>query len=142
MSIIKLSNNQNNHVTSKFGCTGVHNSRIQRLVFIIRKVFDWAQNLRQGIVMKTSFETRVSGIGPGSFVNIHIFVMKYFSYLVSPYSPFLSNLLNQIYKMLKPQKGNAGVSFNDTLLNFGLWDLLQHNVHIYNTNRSMYVMTI
>ena len=80
----------------------------------------WAQNLRQGIVMKTSFETRVSGIGPGSFVNIHIFVMKYFSYLVSPYSPFLSNLLNQIYKMLKPQKGNAGVSFNDTLLNFGL----------------------
>ena len=23
--------------------------------------------------------------------------------------------------MLRPQKGNSGVSFNDTLLNFGLW---------------------
>ena len=25
--------------------------------------------------------------------------------------------------MLRPQKGNSGVSFNDTLLNFGLWAL-------------------
>ena len=70
--------------------------------------------------MKTSFETRVSRMGLGSFVDINIFVMKYFFYLVSSHFPFLSNLLNQIYKMLRPQKGNSGVSFNDTLLNFGL----------------------
>ncbi len=25
--------------------------------------------------------------------------------------------------MLRPQKGNSGVSFNNTLLNFGLWGL-------------------
>ena len=36
-----------------------------------------AQNLRQGIVLKTSFETRVSRMGLGSFVDINIFVMKY-----------------------------------------------------------------
>ena len=32
-----------------------------------------AQNLRQGIVMKTSFETRVLRMGLGSFVDINIF---------------------------------------------------------------------
>ena len=36
------------------------------------------QNLRQGIVMKTSFGTRVSRMGLGSFVDINIFVMKYY----------------------------------------------------------------
>ena len=34
----------------------------------------WAQNLRQGIVMKTSFKTRVSRMGLGSFVNINLFL--------------------------------------------------------------------
>ena len=47
-----------------------------------------AQNLRQGIVMKTSFETRVSRMGLGSFVDINIFVMKYYLILVFSYSPF------------------------------------------------------
>ena len=37
-----------------------------------------AQNLRQGIVMKTSFGTRVSRMGLGSFEDINIFVMKYY----------------------------------------------------------------
>ena len=37
-----------------------------------------AQNLRQGIVLKTSFETRVLRMGLGSFVDINIFVMKYY----------------------------------------------------------------
>jgi len=43
-----------------------------------------AQNLRQGIdVMKTSFKTRVSKMGLGSFMNINIFVIKYyFFYLI------------------------------------------------------------
>ena len=36
-----------------------------------------AQNLRQGIVMKTSFEITVSQMGLGSFVDINIFVIKY-----------------------------------------------------------------
>ena len=38
----------------------------------------WAQNLRQGIVIKTSFETQVSRMGLGSFVDINIFVLKYY----------------------------------------------------------------
>ena len=54
-----------------------------------------AQNLRQGIVMKTSFKTRVSRMGLGIFVNISIFVMKYYFFSVCLYSPFFSNLLNQ-----------------------------------------------
>ena len=37
----------------------------------------WAQNLRQDIVMKTSFETRVSRMGIGCFVDVNICVMKY-----------------------------------------------------------------
>ena len=28
--------------------------------------------------------------------------------------------------MLRPQKGNSRVSFNDTLLNFGLWNYREH----------------
>ena len=38
----------------------------------------WAQNLRHSIVMKTSFKTRVSRMGLGSFVDINIFAVKYY----------------------------------------------------------------
>jgi len=49
--------------------------------------------------MKTSFGTRVSLMGLGSFVDISIFVMKYYFILISSYSPFFSNFLNQnLYK--------------------------------------------
>jgi len=44
----------------------------------LNPVYSWAQNFRQGIVMKTSFGTRVSQMGLGSFVDINIFVMKYY----------------------------------------------------------------
>ena len=37
-----------------------------------------AQNLRYGIVLKTSFRTRVSRMGLDSFVDINICVMKYY----------------------------------------------------------------
>ena len=37
-----------------------------------------AQNLRQDIVVKTSFRTRVLRMRLGSFVDINILVMKYF----------------------------------------------------------------
>ena len=41
-----------------------------------------AQNLRQGIVMKTRFKTRVLRMGLGSFVDINIFVYEiFFEYL-------------------------------------------------------------
>ena len=63
-----------------------------------------AQTLRQGIVMKTSFETRVSCMGLGSFVDINIFVYEIFFYLFSLYSPFLLNLLNQNLQNIKPPK--------------------------------------
>ena len=41
-------------------------------------------------------------------------------YLVSEYSPFFQFLKSKSTQMLRPQKGNFGVSFNNTLLNFGL----------------------
>ena len=56
--------------------------------------------------MKTIFETRVSGMGLGSFVDI--FVMKYFFYLVSSHSPFLSNLLNQNLQNVEISKRKLG----------------------------------
>ena len=46
-----------------------------RLVFTLEPR---AQNLRQGIVLETSFGTLVSRMGLGSFVDINIFVMKYY----------------------------------------------------------------
>ena len=57
----------------------IHYSNLQRTtVFIILVPGQYRdQNLRQGIVLKTSFKTRVSRMGLGSFVNINIFVMKY-----------------------------------------------------------------
>ena len=58
-------------------------------------------------------------MGLGSFVNINIFVIKYYFFLVCLYISIFSNLLN-VHKKLRPQKGNSGVLFNDTLLYFGL----------------------
>jgi len=47
-------------------------------VYVDNIVVFRAQNLRQGIIVKTSFETRVSRMGLGSFVNINISVLKYY----------------------------------------------------------------
>ena len=44
----------------------------------ISKINPRAQNLGQGIVMKTSFKTRVLRMGIGSFVDTSIYVIKYF----------------------------------------------------------------
>ena len=56
----------------------IHYSNLQRTtVFIMLVPGQFDQNLRQGIVLKTSFKTRVSRMRLGSFVNINIFVMKY-----------------------------------------------------------------
>ncbi len=49
------------------------------IVYTIHKYIVYrAQNLRQGIVMKTSFGTWVSQMGLPSFVDIDIFVLKYY----------------------------------------------------------------
>ena len=70
--------------------------------------------------MKTSFKTRVSRMGVGSFVNINIFVMKYFFFSLSIIFIFFEYLKSKSTQLLGSQKANSGVSFNDTLLNFGL----------------------
>ena len=70
----------------------------------ISKINPRAQNLRQGIVMKTSFKTRVLRMGLGSFVEISIFVMKYFLFSFFIFS-ILSNLLNQnLHKVKTPKR--------------------------------------
>ena len=75
-----------------------------------------AQNLRQGIIMKTSFKTR------GLRMVRQFCGCQYFNYeiFVSSYSPFFSNLSNQNLQNVKTPKRNSRVSLNDTLLNFGL----------------------
>ena len=70
--------------------------------------------------MKTSFETRVSRMGLGSFVDINIFVVKYYFIKFLHILHFLKFLKSKSTQLPSPQKGNSGVSFNDTLLNFGL----------------------
>jgi len=70
--------------------------------------------------MKTSFETRVSRMGLGSFVDINIFVVKYYFIKFLHILHFLKFLKSKSTQLPRPQKGNSGVSFNDTLLNFGL----------------------
>jgi len=67
--------------------------------------------------MKTSFKTQVLRMGLGSFVDINIFVVKYF---FNWFIHILHFFRIKIYKKLRPQKGNSRVSFNDTLLNLGL----------------------
>ena len=62
-------------------------------------------NLRQGIVMKTSFSTRVSQMGTGfrQFCGYQYFFMKHFLFSMFIYS-ILSNLLNQnLHKFLDPK---------------------------------------
>ena len=71
--------------------------------------------------MKTSFETRVSRMGLSSFVDINIFVGKYYFIKFLHILHFLKFLKSKFTQLPRPQKGNSGVSFNDTLLNFGLW---------------------
>ena len=59
-------------------------------------------------------------MGLGIFVNISIFVMKYYFFSLFIFSIFFESLKSKSTQNLRPQKGNSGVSFNDTLLNFGL----------------------
>jgi len=54
--------------------------------------------------MKTSFGTRVSRMGLGSFVDINIFVMKYYFILFLHILHFFLNLLNQNLNKRKDPK--------------------------------------
>ena len=72
--------------------------------------------------MKTSNGTWVSQRGK-SVLWISIFLLWNIIYLVFSYSPFLSNLLNKIYKMLRPQKGNSKSFVQRHSLNFGRCNL-------------------
>jgi len=56
----------------------------------------------------------------GSFVNINNFVMKYYFFQFVYILHFFESLKSKSTQMLRPQKENSGVSFHDSLLNFGL----------------------
>ena len=63
-----------------------------------------SQNLRQGIVMKTSLETRVSQIGLDSFVDINIFVKNIILFSFFKFSIFLRISQIKIYTNVKTPK--------------------------------------
>ena len=64
-----------------------------------------AQNLRQGIVIKTSFETQVSGMGLGSFVAGYQYFCHEIFFIQLLHILHFSRISNiKIYKMLRPQK--------------------------------------
>ena len=69
-------------------------------------IASWAQNLRQGIVMKTSFESRRARMGLGSFVDINIFVMKYYFIYFIHILHFFESFKSKSTLMLRPQKTN------------------------------------
>ena len=80
----------------------------------------------RSLQLKTGYryENQFWNPGLGSFVDINIFVMKHYfmKFLHIPHFLRISSI--KIYKMLRPQKGNSEVLFNDTLLNFRLRNLL------------------
>ena len=83
--------------------------------------------------MKTFFRTQVSQMGCGSFVNINIFVLKYYFIRFIHILHFFPALLNQICtQMSRTQRGNSGVSFNNTLLNFGPGGRVRNNKQAWN----------
>ena len=53
--------------------------------------------------MKTSFETRVLWMGLGSFVDINIFVMKYYLFSFFIFSIILESLKSKSTHMFRPQ---------------------------------------
>ena len=72
-------------------------------------------------------------MGCGSFVNINIFVLKYYFIRFIHILHFFRHILNQICtQMLRPQRGNSGVSFNNTLLNFELGGHVRNNKQAWN----------
>ena len=68
-----------------------------------------SRNLRPGIVLKTSFKTRVSRLGLGSCVNMNI-CYEIFSLFL--FSIFFESLKSKCTQMLRPQKGNSGVLYS------------------------------
>jgi len=66
-------------------------------------------------------------MGLGSFVNINIFVMKYYFIQFVYILNFFESLKSKSTQMLgvRPKNGNSGVLSNDTVLNFGLWGTKQ-----------------
>ena len=76
----------------------------------------WAQNLRQVIVMKISFRTRVSRMRFASFVDINIFVLLsiiLFSFFI--FSIFFESFESKSTQMLRPQKENSGVCWPESM---------------------------
>ena len=113
----------------------IRKTRVLKLVFItIPCLKFWAQSPK----LKTGYRYENQFWNPGltdgrlgSYMDIHIFVMKYYFILFLHTLHFFKSLKSKPTQTLRPQKGNSGVSFNDTLLNFGLiisfWHLLLNN---------------
>ena len=73
-------------------------------MFVSCKSMYRAQNLRQGIVMKTSYKNPGFANGVRQFCGYQYFCYEILFYLVSSYSPILSNLLNQNLQNIKTSK--------------------------------------
>ena len=56
--------------------------------------------------MKSSFKARVLRMGLGSFMDINILVIKYFSFGFFTFFIFIESLKSKSTQMLRPQKGN------------------------------------
>ena len=78
-------------------------------------------------------------MGLGSFVNINIFVMKYYFTQFSYILHFFKSFKSKSTQMLRPQKGNSGVLPNDTLLNVGLCVHGTPCTVIHNAQYTVYV---
>ena len=67
----------------------------------------------------------MNGVRP--FGGYQYFCDEILFYLLSSYFLFLEPLKSKSTQMLRPQKGKWGVSFDNTLLNFGLFTTYSDN---------------
>ena len=94
-----------------------------------------AQNLRQSIVLKTSFKTRVSRMGLEAVLWISIFLQWNIFFSLFTSSIFFDYLKSKSTQMWRSQKENSRFSFYNTLSNFGLcilWNCEMGLCTLYN----------
>jgi len=71
------------------------------------------------------------------FLLWNIILLSFFIFFI-----FLEPLKSKSTQMLRPQKGNLGVSFNNTLLNFGLYNFRVYTVQVYRVYNNIIIIIV
>ena len=80
--------------------------------------------------------------GVRQFCEYQYFCYKILFYSFCLYWLFFEPLKSKSTQMLRPQKGNLGVSFNNTLLNFGLYNFRVYTVQVYRVYNNIIIIIL